>query len=231
MIAGLGLPVQAANIRLDPVPHPPQSETSLFSVDISDYVTTDFFLELDGQQWLGAQLYVNLTHGHVHAPWGYVTSLPHPDLLAIFPEIGFQTVINYDRRNQFVAGAAVDIDFFDPNYDDANRDYAPILPEHEAQAISMAWSMAPGSEPVTGFDVRLARLTLSDDAEGFIALMTSTFDPDVESPEPEYNFWTSQSLRGFGRIEIEAGHVVIPEPTAAVFWLLSTFGLIQTRRR
>lgn len=127
---------------------------------LTGYVTQDIQAQTGTSKWLNAELLLTLTKGSIYQnSYGSDTS-PNPAWFTLVPALEFDTFvtaghINYSQTPSFIGGA-VDLG-------------GAAAKQFDAQKINATWYT---SETNSGL-LTLARITLSNDAEGSFGFITN----------------------------------------------------------
>ncbi|QDV74586.1 hypothetical protein Spa11_27920 [Botrimarina mediterranea] len=173
------------------------------------YKVNDLSIDFTGQLF-GQQMVVELTSGSIYqnASFGAETA-PNDALIPIFPEVAsdtFVTIGGFTRNTSssvLVVGGSTELaGFAGPK-------------KFDTAGINIAWAPAPGVVINGGNDFPIARITLSDNANGTVHLFSNSGGQGV--------VWSRQIIQGnlFGLIDPPDPDPIFPEPSSAMLtWFL-----------
>lgn len=183
------------------------------------YKVNDLSIDFTGQLF-GQQMVVELTSGSIYqnASFGSETA-PTDALIPIFPEVAsdtFVTIGGFTRNTSssvLVVGGSTEL---------------PALAgpkKFDTAGINIAWAPAPGVVINGGNNFPIARITLSDNANGTFHLFSNSGGQGV--------VWSRQIIQGnlFGLIDPPDPDPVFPEPSAAMLagLLMTTCAMRRAR--
>ncbi|MEO1498308.1 MAG: hypothetical protein AAFV43_14285 [Planctomycetota bacterium] len=171
-------------------------------IDNENFIVNDIFVDHEGRLGL-QQILLSLTKGEVYQGPVDQDTAPLEALVGVAPNQEFDSFVTMGgptaetSRNVLAFGGAVDLGG-DP------------VASFDSQSVNIAWSASIGELPVDSMAFQIARLTLSDDAEGTIQFLSSTIE--------EFNGTVRSASIVNGQILLPE---FIPEPAASLAAMLA----------
>lgn len=177
---------------------------------LAPYTTQDIKIDFTGQV-TGFQLIINLTQGSIYQDAAGSAVAPTAMFVGFVPSLAYDTFVAFGGPTDdtkagayALGGGAVDLG-------------GAAGAVFTTAAINQAWNAAPGVIVNSGEDFTIARISLSDDAQGSWKLLASAGGEISKYESSDYQI-------------VDGQLIVVPEPATLSVLALGGLALIRRRR-